>query len=88
MIYKFTAAAIQRDRQVAHALAGGVMDRVGDGGGNADDADLAHPLDAEWIDDAVRLVDEDDIDVVHVGVHRDMIFGNVRIHDAAESMVD
>src|SRR5689334_17499094 len=59
---------IERDRQVAHALAGRMVD--------ADDAELAQPLDAEWIDDVVRLVDEDGLDVVHVGVHRDMIFGN------------
>jgi hypothetical protein len=31
---------IQRDRQVAHAFAGRAIDRVGDRGGNADDANL------------------------------------------------
>src|SRR5438477_9460839 len=36
---------IERDRQVAHALAGRVIDRVGDCRGDADDADLAQPLD-------------------------------------------
>src|SRR5262245_26387740 len=47
---------VQRDGQVAHAPAGGVIDRVGDGRGDADDADLAHALDTERIDDGVRLV--------------------------------
>src|SRR5204862_5113298 len=68
---------IERDRQVAYTLAGRVIDRVGDRRGDADDANLAQPLDAEWIDDLVRLVDEDHLGVVYVGVHRDMVFGNV-----------
>src|SRR5208282_5586306 len=38
---------VQGDRQVAHALAGGMIDRIGDCRRNADDPDLAKPLDAE-----------------------------------------
>ena len=71
-----------------HTLAGGVIDCIDDRRRDADDADFAQPLDAERIDDVVRLVDEDHFDVVHVGVHWDMIFGNVRIHDAAEFVID
>src|ERR1700686_2211406 len=37
---------------------------------------------------AVPLVDEDHLDIGHVGVHREMIFGNVCIHDAAKSVVE
>jgi len=44
---------IQRDRQVPHALPGCVIDRVGDRRRDADDANLAQSLDAEWIDDVV-----------------------------------
>jgi hypothetical protein len=65
-----------------------VIDRIRDRRRDADDANLAQPLDAERIDDVVRLIDEDHLDVVHVGVHRDMIFGNVRIHDAAEFVIE
>ena len=35
---------VERDRQIAHALAGRVIDRVGDRRRHADDADLAQPL--------------------------------------------
>jgi hypothetical protein len=34
------------------------------------------------------LLDEDDLYVVNVGVHRHMIFGDVGIHDAPEGMID
>jgi hypothetical protein len=40
---------VKRDRQIADALSRRVMDRVGDGSGDADDADFAEPLDAERI---------------------------------------
>ena len=55
---------------------------------NPDQADLAYALYSERIDDVVRLVDEDDIDVVHVGVHRHVVFGNIGVHDAAEMVID
>jgi hypothetical protein len=54
-----------------------VVDRVGDGGGDTDDADLAQVLGAEGIDDFVVLVDEDHVDVVHVRVHGEVIVGEV-----------
>jgi len=40
-----------------------VIDRVGDRRRDADDTNLAYALDAERVDAAVRLVDEDDFDV-------------------------
>ena len=36
----------------------------------------------------VRLVDEDHLDVVHVGIHRHMVLGDVGVHDAAEAVID
>ena len=53
-----TRQLIQRDRQIAHAFSGRVIDRIRDRRGRADEADLAHALDAERIDDVVGLVDE------------------------------
>src|SRR5919201_3455456 len=56
------------DRQLADAAAGGVEDGVGDGGGDADLADLADALDAEGVDDLVADLDELHLDVGRVGV--------------------
>ena len=36
----------------------------------------------------VRLVDEDHLDLVHVGVHRHVVLGDVGVHDAAELVID
>ena len=47
-----------------------MIDRVGNRGRNADDADLAQPFDAKRIDDLVRLIDKNDFYVVYVGIHR------------------
>ena len=49
-----------------------MIDRVGDGGRDTDNADLAHAFDAERIETCL-LLDEDDVDVVHVGVHRHVV---------------
>jgi hypothetical protein len=49
---------IQRDWEVAHARSGRMIDRVGNRRGDADDPDLAKPLDAERVG-VVRLVHED-----------------------------
>ena len=65
-----------------------MINRVGNRRRNADDADLAQPLDAHRVDDVVLLIDEDHLDVVDVGIHRHMILGDVGIHDPAEAVVD
>jgi hypothetical protein len=41
---------LQRDRQVADARAGGVIEGVGDGGSGADGPDFAHALRAHGVD--------------------------------------
>ena len=59
---------INGDRQVPDALSGRVINRVSDRRSDADDGDFADPLDTERIA-VVRLVDKDDLDVMHIGVH-------------------
>src|SRR5262245_186880 len=59
-----------RDRQVADALTRGVVDRVRDCGGGADNADLADSLAAHRIQVRVFLIDPGHVDVVDVGAHR------------------
>jgi GNAT superfamily N-acetyltransferase len=51
---------VHGDGQGAYSLAGGVEDSVGDGGGHADQADLADPLDPDRIE-SVRFADEEHI---------------------------
>ena len=46
---------VERDREVAHARSGRMIDRVGDRRGDADDPDLTKPLDAKRVG-VVRLV--------------------------------
>src|SRR5580704_2372628 len=75
---------VDGDRQVAHALAGGVEDRIGDRRRRADDADFAHALDAERVDLVVLLLDEDHVDRGHVRVGGHVIIGEVMGHEAAE----
>jgi len=35
---------------------------------------ISKALDAQWIDEVVRLIDEDDLDIVDIGVHRNVVF--------------
>ena len=60
-----------------------MVDRVGDCCGGADDADLAQTLHADGADDLVVLIDEDDLVTRNVGVHRDVVLGQVVVHEAA-----
>src|SRR5688572_24474668 len=78
---------VRRDGQLADAPARGVEDRVGDGRGDADHPQLAHALDPERVDDRVLLLDEQRLDLVHVGVDGDVVVLQVRVHDAAVTVV-
>ena len=74
---------IRCDGEFANAFAGGVVDSVGDSGGDTDDADLADTATAHGIDVRVGLVDEVDVKVVDVGVGADGVVGEVGVDDAA-----
>ena len=67
---------------------GRVEYRIGDRRRCADDADLADALDAQRVEMSLALVDENHLDVVHVGIHRHMIFGEVVVDGAAVTVVD
>ena len=47
---------------------------------------LAETLGAERIDDVVALVHEDHVDVMHVGVHREMVVREIVGHEAADGI--
>src|SRR4051794_14869104 len=74
---------LDSDRQLADAAACGMEDRIGDGSGGPDLADLANPLDAERIDDVIANLDELHFDVWRVGVDRDEVLAQARVCPAA-----
>src|SRR6266536_2137873 len=65
------------DRQLADANAKRMVDGIGDGSGRAHVGELADALHAGWIDFAVLLRDEDDFDLVDIGVHGNEIVGQI-----------
>src|SRR5215510_11953252 len=78
---------IERDRQAANPHARSIIDCVGDGGAGAGDADLAY---AAYAKGTMRVADvgPDDVDGRHVEVHRQVVLGKRRVHDAASALVE
>ena len=72
---------VQRDRQFADAFAGCVVDGVRYRRRDAGDADLADAVQPERRMRFGNVV-LDDVDHRHVGMHRHVVLGQRRIHDA------
>src|SRR5438876_11969206 len=68
-----------RDRQFAHAHAGGVMGRRRDRGSNAGQADLADAPRSDFVDLFIRIIQKVDVDRWGVGVDRDDVIGQVAV---------
>ena len=64
------------------------MDGVGDRGGRADADHFAQALRAQSVEGRVFLVDEFHLAAAHVGVHGDLVFGDVVVEEAAEAGID
>ena len=79
---------VERDRIVAHAHAGGVVDRVGDGRADAADAELGDALGLHRRGHRVGLVEEDHLLVRDVGMDRHLVAGEVVVDEEAEALVD
>src|SRR5687767_14773938 len=79
---------LRLNRQFPDASACGVKDRVGDGRRDAYHAQLTHALDAERVDDSVVFINEYRLDLVYVGVDGDVVVLEVRVHYAAEAVVN
>src|SRR5215210_7319113 len=73
--------------KVADVNARGVVDGVGDGGGRAYDADLTDAFRPHRVDVRVFFVDPGDVDLAHVGVGRDVVFGEVVVDHVSEPLV-
>ncbi len=65
--------------------AGGVIYGAGNGGGGADIAELSDTLDAGRIDEIILLGDEDDLELLDVGVHPHQVVGKI-IVDVARAV--
>src|SRR5712675_1788577 len=76
------------DRQLAQALAGGVIDRIGDRRGGSHIGELAQPFDAGRIDVVILLRDQDDFKLLDVGIHRHAVVGEVVVDIARALRVD
>ena len=79
---------LKRDRVIAHAHAGGVVDGVGDRRGHAAQAQFGHALGLHRGAVGVRLVEEDDLLHRHVPMHRDLVAGEVVVDEEADLRVD
>jgi hypothetical protein len=79
--------AVEGDRKRADATTGGVMDPVGNGSGDADEADLADAFGSERRE-RIRFPDEDDVDVRSVGVDRYQVVAEGGVGDPTVAGVD
>src|SRR6266496_6566147 len=79
---------VQRDRQLAHALARSVIDSVGEGAGNAGDADFSDPARPERIESRVVLGDERHVDGLDVRVDRHVVLGKIAVGEAAIAEIE
>jgi hypothetical protein len=61
---------LHRDRKIAHAHAGRVINGVGNRRRRGYRGQLAEPLGAEWARFLVELADEDDVELRDVGICR------------------
>jgi len=56
--------------------------------GGAYGCDFADALEAYGVEARIRLVDEFDLEIPNVGVHRNVIFGDVGIQEATKARID
>src|SRR5436853_3225824 len=78
---------LRRNRKVSYSLTGRVIDCVGYGRGRSGYAYFADPSRSKRIEVSVRNVDGRNINLSDVRVHRNVIIGEVLIHDAARSSI-
>src|SRR6266478_4897563 len=73
---------------VADASASCVMDGIDDRGARSADTKLADPFAPERTAMRIGLVKKDDINRADVGIHRDMVAGQILIDEGAVARVD
>src|ERR1700737_2305320 len=78
---------VDPDRKPSLANARRVPDCVRDRAGRARDADFTDPLDAKRVHVRIVFLDHEGFQAWYVGVHRDVVFGEVRVDDPAGTVV-
>src|SRR4051812_12516233 len=78
---------VDGDRQRAEPSSGGVVDRICDSRGHANDSDFAETLDP-YRAERVRLADENDVDVGHVRIDGDQVVAEGGVRDATGGGVE
>src|SRR3546814_15055313 len=73
------------DRQIAYAYAGGVVDRAGDGGGDAGQADFADATRTDFVPDVVGIIQEADVLLRRVGMRGHDVVGQVAVDRLART---
>jgi hypothetical protein len=74
--------------ELPHADSCGVPNGVCDRAGRAGDPDLAHAFDAERVDVRIVLLDQDRLERRHIGVHGNVVLGQVGVHYTARPRID
>src|ERR1700722_9974144 len=75
------------DRKPSQANARRVPDCIRDRAGRARDADLTNALYTKSVHVRIVLLDNDRVQAWYVGVHWDMVFGEVRVDDPAGTVI-
>lgn len=78
---------VDLDREPAQANARRVPDCIRDRAGRARHADLTDALDAEGVDVRIMFLDHQRVQAWYVGIHRDVVFGEVRVDDPAGTVI-
>jgi hypothetical protein len=79
---------IDGDRKIADAHGRRMKDRIGDGSSRAYNTNLADAFHSEGVEMRLPLVDEDDLNVMYIGIHRHMILGKIVIDEMAISVAN
>ena len=77
----------KRDRQIAHALAGRVIDGIGNRGRYRDRCQLAKALRAEWARLVIEVTDEQDVELRDVGIRRHKISRVIAVQETARHRI-
>src|SRR5205807_7610567 len=75
------------DREAAYVHARGMPDGGSERAGATGNAGIADTLDAKRVHVGIVLVDRDDLEWRHIGIHRDVVFAEIGVHGSARTAI-